>query len=133
VPATRLRRHLNLPVHVIAAILGVHGTTISHAVSLTESLLAGMQQPPAATPPGTRLRTLEDLREYAAGHGITVTGPSDAADTPPDDTLATPAHRKLTLFWNAYPGAVTAHDHCIPQAVSEHVGEAILLVNRWPV
>jgi hypothetical protein len=87
--ATRIRRHLNLPVHVTAAVLGVHGTTISHATSLTESLLASIQPPPAATPPAIRLRTLDDLREYAAGHGITLTGPASTADTP-DDTVTTP-------------------------------------------
>ncbi len=88
--ATRMRRHLNLPAHVIAALLGVDRTTISHAVSLTGKLLDGVPQPPAAAPPGIRLRTLDDLRGYAAGHGITITGPADEADTPPDDTLTTP-------------------------------------------
>jgi hypothetical protein len=87
--ATRLRRHLNLPVHVIAALLGADRTTISHATSLTGKLLAGIPQPPTAPPPAIRLRTLDDLREYAVRHGITITG-HIAADTPPDDTLTTP-------------------------------------------
>jgi len=87
--AIRMRRHLNLPLTVIAAILGVHSTTISHAVSRTGKLLAARPAPAAAQPPGIRLRTLDDLREYAARHGITITGPG-AADTPPDDTLTTP-------------------------------------------
>jgi hypothetical protein len=93
--AVRLREHLHLPVHVIAALLGADRTTVSHAASLTASLLAAQPQPPAAPPPGIRLRTLEDLRKYAASRGITLTRPG-AADTPPDDTLTTPAHRKLT-------------------------------------
>jgi len=88
--ATRLRQHLNLPVHVIAALLGADRTTISHAASLTAALLAGAGlQPPAAPPPGIRLRTLDDLREYAASHDITIPAP-DAAQTPPHDTVATP-------------------------------------------
>ena len=40
----------------------------------TARLLAGQPQPPAAPPPGIRLRTLDDLRDYAARHGITITG-----------------------------------------------------------
>jgi Rhodopirellula transposase DDE domain len=76
--ATRLRQHLNLPLRVIGALLGVNPTTISHATSRTASLLAGIPQPPAAPPPAIRLRTLEDLRAYAASHGITITGPHPA-------------------------------------------------------
>ena len=87
--ATRMRQHLNLPGHVIAALPGAGRTTISHATSLTASLLAGQQPPPAAPPPGIRLRTLDDLREYAAGHGITIPA-LPPADTPPHDTLTTP-------------------------------------------
>jgi hypothetical protein len=33
------------------------------------------------------------------------------AGTPPDDTLTTPAHREITLFWNAAYLSQTAHDH----------------------
>ena len=75
--ATRLRQHLHLPLKVIGALLGVDFTTVSHAVSLTTSLLAGQDQPPAAPPPGIRLRTLDDLRDYAAGHGITIPRPAE--------------------------------------------------------
>jgi hypothetical protein len=88
--ATRLRQHLRLPNHVIADLLGVHPATISHAVSRITPLLAGIPQPPAAAPPAINLRTLDDLRGYAARHGITLTPPGTAA-TPPDDTLDTPA------------------------------------------
>jgi DDE family transposase len=91
--ATRLRAHLSLPGHVIAALLGADKTTISHATSLTQTLLAALpasQHPPAAPPPGIRLRTLDDLREYAARHGITIPAPPAAATTP-HDTLADPA------------------------------------------
>jgi Rhodopirellula transposase DDE domain len=91
--ATRLRAHLNLPGHVIAALLGADKTTISHATTLTQALLAALpasQHPPAAPPPGIPPRTLDDLRHYAARHGITIPAPPAAATTP-HDTLADPA------------------------------------------
>jgi len=91
--ATRLRDWLNLPGHLIAALLGADKTTISHATSRTRTLLAALpasQHPPAAPPPGTPLRTLDDLRDYAARHGITIPAPPPAATTP-HDTLPAPA------------------------------------------
>jgi hypothetical protein len=99
--ATRLRAHLNLPVHVIAALLGTDKTTISHATSRTAALLAQLppatRHPAAAPPPATRLRTLDDLRAYAARHGITIPGGPPAARTPPQiaryDSMT---HRILT-------------------------------------
>jgi hypothetical protein len=91
--ATRLRAHLNLPVHLIAALLGTHPTTISHATSRTAALLT--QAPPAtapaaAPPPARPPRTLDDLREYAARHGITIPGGPPAARTPPADSTIRP-------------------------------------------
>ncbi len=88
--ATRMRQHLSLPATVIGALLRADRTTISHATSLTASLLAAQPQPPAAQPPRIRLRTLSDLRDYAAGHGITIPA-LDQAETPPHDTLTTRA------------------------------------------
>jgi Rhodopirellula transposase DDE domain len=88
--AVRLRQHLHLPGAVIGALPGADRTTISHATSLTASLLAGQPQPPAAQPPGIRLRTLADLRDYAARHGITIPA-VDQPETPPHDTLTTRA------------------------------------------
>jgi hypothetical protein len=88
--ATRMRQHLNLPPKVIGALLGAHGTTISHATSLTASLLAAHPQPPAAPPPGIRLRTPGDLREYAAGHGITIPAGIGGHTPPADSTLQAP-------------------------------------------
>jgi hypothetical protein len=91
--ALRLRQHLNLPGHVTAALLGADKTTISHATSLTQTLLAALpasQHPPAAPPPAIRPRTLDDLRRYAARHGITIAAPGQA-ETPPHDTLTTRA------------------------------------------
>ena len=91
--ATRLRAHLNLPVTVIAALLGTHPTTISHATSRTAALLAQVPaawHPAAAPPPAICLRTLDDLRGYAARHGITIPGGSPAARTPPADSTIRP-------------------------------------------
>jgi len=79
--ALRLRQHLNLPVKLTGALLGTDGTTISHATTLIAGLLGSQPPLPAAPPPGIRIRTLDDLREYAAQHGITPTGPLRAADT----------------------------------------------------
>ena len=87
--AFRLREHLRLPLNVAGALLGVDLTTVSHAAGLTASLLAGQDPPPAAPPPGIRLRTLGDLRDYAAGHGITIPAPL-AAETTPQNTVTTP-------------------------------------------
>jgi len=75
--ALRLRDHLKLPVRLTGAMLGVDGTTVSHAVSLARQLIAGnaIPLPPAAPPPGTRLRTPAELREYAEAAGIDLTIP----------------------------------------------------------
>jgi Rhodopirellula transposase DDE domain len=70
--AWRLREHLHLPGTIIGALLGVDRTTISHATSLIASLLQSQPQPPAAPAPAIRLRTHDDLCEYAAAAGITL-------------------------------------------------------------
>ena len=87
--ATRLRAHLNLPVKLTGALLGIDATTVSHAASRTASILAGLppgRLPPAAPPPAIRLQTLDDLRQYAARHGITISQAPPAARTPPTDS-----------------------------------------------
>ena len=71
-----MRQHLNLPPKIIGALLGADGTTISHATTLTATLLDGQPPQPAAPAPGIRLRTLDDLREYAAAAGISLTIPA---------------------------------------------------------
>jgi hypothetical protein len=84
--ATRLRAHLNLPVTLAGALLGVDGTTVSHATRRTASALAALppgRLPAAAPPPAIRLQTLDDLRRYAARHGITIPQPPPPARTPP--------------------------------------------------
>ena len=95
--ATRLRQHLHLPLKVTGALPGADSATVSHAVSLTASLLAGQDPPPAVPPPAIRLRTLDDLRDYAAGHGITIPA-TGGASTPPHDTVATPDTPKTQII-----------------------------------
>jgi Rhodopirellula transposase DDE domain len=89
--AMLLKRHLGIPSHVTAALLGVHDATVRHAVRVITAILRDARTtlpPPAQPPPARRVRTLHDLREHAAAHGITLNIP--AADTPPAATLATP-------------------------------------------
>jgi len=78
--ALRLREHLRLPVKLAGALLGVDGTTVSHAASLTRQLIgaSGITVPPTAPPPDIRLRTPAGLREYAAAAGISLTVPDSA-------------------------------------------------------
>jgi hypothetical protein len=88
---TRLRDHLHLPVKVIAALLGIDPTTVSHATTIARDLTAthAIPLPPAAQPLPGRIRTLDDLREYTARHAITITVPPQPA-LPPQTTLMTP-------------------------------------------
>jgi Rhodopirellula transposase DDE domain len=89
--AALLKRHLGVPSHVTADLLGVHDATVRHAVRVITAILRDARTtlpPPAQPPPARRVRTLHDLREHAAGNGITLNTP--AADTPPAATLATP-------------------------------------------
>ena len=82
--AWRLRGHLHLPVTITGALLGVDSTTVSHATTLTATLIAGsgIPLPAAAEPPGTRLRTPDDLRDYAAAAGIHLTIPQTGPKVP---------------------------------------------------
>jgi hypothetical protein len=95
--AALIRRHLGVPSHVTAALLGVHDSTVRHAARLITRLLddAGTTlPPPAQPPPEQRVRTLRELRDHAASHGITLNIPE--ADTPPAATLATPTRPEIT-------------------------------------
>jgi hypothetical protein len=91
--ATVIRRHLHPPLHVIAALLGADKTTISHAITRTEALLAALpasQHPPAAPPPAVSPRTLDDLRGYAARHDIISPAPAPGRTPPTASTVRTP-------------------------------------------
>ena len=82
--AALLKRHLRVPSHVTAALLGVDGSTVRHAIRLITTLLddAGTGLPPLPAPARPqRVRTLRELHRYAAGHGIIFTIPGEP--TPP--------------------------------------------------
>ena len=109
--AALLKRHLGVPSHVTAALIGVHDATVRHAARLITSILsdAGTALPPPAhPPPAKRIRTLNDLREHAASHGITLNIPQ--TDTPPAATLA--AHdtpRNHLISKRSHSAAVYTH------------------------
>jgi hypothetical protein len=102
-----LRDHLGLTGDAIGALLGVDRTTVSHADRVTRKLLAehAIALPPRAQPPPKRIRSLDDLRRYAAGHGIEIPIPPSETETPPQATLAphdTPqTHLNLKCFRGA--------------------------------
>jgi hypothetical protein len=94
---------LSLPACLLAAVyryrLGMTGTAIAalfgidpSVISVTTRRIAALLDSSATplTPGPHRLRTLAGLHQHAAAAGITLT-PPPAADTPPANTLATPA------------------------------------------
>jgi hypothetical protein len=66
--ATVLTQRLSVPQHVLAAIFGVHQSTISHAVTITRSLLAAHCI--TIEPAPARLRTIAGFCHYAKAAGI---------------------------------------------------------------
>jgi hypothetical protein len=78
--ATCLHARLGLPLHVLAFLAGVHPDTISPAIKRTRELLS--QQGIIITAGPARLRTLQDLYDYAATAGITLT-PATTTNTAP--------------------------------------------------
>jgi hypothetical protein len=112
--ALRLRDHLRLPVHLTGALLGVDRTTVSHATTLTRQLLdaSGIPLPPAAGPPGIRLRTAEDLRQYAATAGITLTMPETGPNVPEHaEPEQPPTATRPELKTDAAIVVQTSHEH----------------------
>ena len=93
--ATRMRQHLNLPPTVIGALLGAHGTTISHATSLTATLLAGGRSHPPPRRPASGCApwpTCANTRPATASPSP----PASAATRPPQIAhYKPPTHRKL--------------------------------------
>jgi hypothetical protein len=69
-----LRDHLRLTVETAAVLFGIHSTGISHAATLTRRLINehAIPVPPAASPPAEPIRTIDQLRNYAAQHGIEI-------------------------------------------------------------
>ena len=90
---TCLRDHLRLPCKVIAVLYGIDPSSVSRCSGIIRKLLAETAvplPPPACPPPEDPLRTLEDLRGYAARHSIEINLPPPAADTSPHATLTAP-------------------------------------------
>ena len=80
--AALMHRHLGLPHQVTAALLGVNPATACRSTRRITALIGTISPPPAATPRENPIRTLDDLREYAAGHGITITTPPGIRHSP---------------------------------------------------
>jgi hypothetical protein len=74
--AACLRQHLGLPAAALARMIGADPSTVSEAVKDTRALLAQAGQHVPAGP--VRCATLEDLRDYAASHGLILPGPAPA-------------------------------------------------------
>jgi hypothetical protein len=71
---TCLHLHLGIPAAALARLTGADPSTVSEAVKDTRVLAA---QAGHHIPPGpARCRTLDDLRRYAASHGITIPEPA---------------------------------------------------------
>jgi Rhodopirellula transposase DDE domain len=109
------RYRLGMTSPAIAALFEIDKSAISIATREVAAILGTGTGPLAPAP--AQLRTLTDLHEHAARHGITLTGPPQTADTPPDDTLTTPAHRKHSLFLNVSPATSMFHG-CVSSGVS---------------
>jgi hypothetical protein len=102
----RLRDHLRLPHKASAILFGTHPTSISHAAALTRRLINenAIPAPASADPPPRPLRTIDDLREYAAQHGIEIFTRRPRADSPPEATLTAPHTRQTLLILKCCPG-----------------------------
>jgi hypothetical protein len=86
--AAILHQRFNLPASAIAALSGCDRSTIGHELPRTRRLLAATA---TAIPPGpVTLATYQDLRDYAAGNGITLPAPPDR--TPPARHASNPGH-----------------------------------------
>ena len=86
--AAILSRRFALPASPIAVLFGCDRSTIGHELPRTRQLLAATA---TAIPPGpVTLATCQDLRDYAAGNGITLPAPPDR--TPPARHASNPGH-----------------------------------------
>jgi hypothetical protein len=96
----RLRDHLRLGHKASAVLFGLHPATVSHAATLTRRLIGehAIPVPASADPPPEPVRTLTELREYAAQHGIEIFIPPARDDNPPEATLTSPDTRQTLLI-----------------------------------
>ena len=86
--AAILSRRFALPASHIAVLFGCDRSTIGHELPRTRQLLAATA---TAIPPGpVTLATYQDLRDYAAGNGITL--PAPPGRTPPARHASNPGH-----------------------------------------
>ncbi|HMI23571.1 MAG TPA: ISAzo13 family transposase [Streptosporangiaceae bacterium] len=86
--AAILSRRFALPASHIAVLFGCDRSTIGHELPRTGQLLAATA---TTIPPGpVTLATYQDLRDYAAGHGITL--PAPPGRTPPARHASNPGH-----------------------------------------
>jgi Rhodopirellula transposase DDE domain len=86
--AAILHQRFALPARAIAALFGCDRSTIGHELPRIGQLLAATA---TTIPPGPlTLATYQDLRDYAAGHGITLPAPPDR--TPPARHASNPGH-----------------------------------------
>jgi Rhodopirellula transposase DDE domain len=95
--AALLKRHLGVPSRVTAEVLGIDDSTVRHMILTITAVLAEARTSlpaPAEPPPGHSIRTLNDLRGYAARHGIHIPAPEN--DTPPAATLDTTTRPEIT-------------------------------------
>jgi hypothetical protein len=84
------RYRLGMTGRAIGALFEIDPSAISIATRQAAAILGTAGGPLAPAP--VQFRTLDGLHEHASRHGITLSSPPQAADTPPDDTLTTPAH-----------------------------------------
>ena len=99
VTAARIRSHLGLPLHVLAALLGVTGPGLCQSLKpVTRAIAAGPQPPPAAPPPPAPPRARTALTAYAARHGIDLTTLPGQAHTAPEATLEAPDTPQTNLI-----------------------------------
>ncbi len=97
--AAILSRRFALPARAIAALFGCDRSTIGHELPRTRQLLAATA---TAIPPGpVTLATYQDLRDYAAGNGITLPAPPDR--TPPARHASNPGHTPNSSYKRTYP------------------------------
>ena len=88
--ALRLHQHLNLPGPVIGALFDTT-RSVSHATTLTASLLAAARRRPPPGPPRHPAAHPRRPARLRRGHGIVIPALNQAERTPPHDTLTTPA------------------------------------------
>jgi hypothetical protein len=95
--ALRLRQHAGLPPALIACLLGVDRTTISHATTQAWQLITRQRitlPPPAAPAPATPILSPADLAAYATANDITINIP---------DTKPTQKWPKYAKRWRPPP------------------------------